>query len=279
MNDISDEMQKNPDGDGLQKKVIEWLDRQGYPLEMYAAKCCRDAGLYAYQSWYYLDKESGQQRETDVFAHTQRVKIGKEKRDFELSFTFECKQSRAKPWVAFVHSDEDAAMSPKAVMAQRITPQYTLSWWMDLTHKAARRNIYPLQSASPTAYSLARASLDRSNEDTAFAALMSVAKASIGIADWLDLAAGGRKKSRPYFCVVIPVLVLDARLFSCRLNNDSDQISVAPIDRCTLQWSNQVNEQHSPTTIIEVVTKESLPTFLDDMNAALAEITDISSKS
>jgi hypothetical protein len=263
----------------LRKKVIEWLDRQGYPLEMYTARCCRDAGLSAYQSWYYFDEESEQQRETDVFGHTKRIAVTRKKRDFELSFTFECKQSRARPWVAFVHGNQDVSMSPRGAMAQRIVPKYTSAWWEDLTQKAGKHNTYPLESTSPTAYSLTRVSFDRSNEDAAYAALMSVAKAALGITYWLDLAAKGDREHKIYFAVVIPVLVLDAPLFSCCLNNENDEVSVNSINRCMLQWGNQISPWQPPTTIIEIVTKQSLPAFLHDMNTALTRIAGLALKS
>jgi hypothetical protein len=241
----------------LEERVIEWLSSQGYPLEMYTAKCCRDAGLDASQSWYYFDEESGNQRETDVYAHTRRVRVtrrAKKTRDFQLSFTFECKQSRARPWVAFVHSNRDTAMGSKAAMSQRIFPKYTEAWWDGLTEKSGTSNVYPLENANPIAHSLVRVSFDRSREDAAFAALMSAAKAAIGIAYWLNQASEAIGESQLYYTVVIPVLVLDAPLFSCHLN-DEDGVSVTPIDGCTLQWNNQVSSE-APTTIVEIVTKQ-----------------------
>jgi hypothetical protein len=124
-------------GSTLEKKVVEWLTGQGYPLEMYTAKCCRDRGFAAYQSWYYFDREKQQQRVTDVYGHTRRVRVNKA-RDFQLSFTFECKQSRARPWVAFVHDNDGNSMSPMAAMAQRFVPEYAGHWWRSLTHKARK---------------------------------------------------------------------------------------------------------------------------------------------
>jgi hypothetical protein len=134
------------------------------------------------------------------------------------------------------------------------------------------------KSTSLTAYSLTRVSFDRSNEDAAYAALMSVAKAAVGITYWLDLVAKAVPEANLYFTVVIPVLVLDAPLFSCRLNNE-DEVSVTPINRCTLQWGHQINPQQSPNTIVEIVTKQSLPNFLHDMDAALARIAKLAMKS
>jgi hypothetical protein len=264
------EMQSNSRRDSLEAKIMEWLDRQGYPLEMYTAKCCRDSGFAAYPSSYFQDTQSGQQRETDVYAHTRRIPVTDKGREFQLSFAFECKQSRAKPWVAFTHTDERNTMHPKAAMAQRIVPEYAFSWWRNLVKKADQNDLYPFGYANPLAHSLVRVSFERSNEDAAYAALMSVTKAAIGIADWLDLGSSAGGDNQLFYTVVSPILVLDTPLFSCHLN-DRNEISIASIDRCTLQWSNQVS-QTSASTIIEIVTKQALPTFLNDAKITLSRI-------
>ncbi len=264
-------------GNPLEKKVAEWLNSQGYPLELYTGRCCRKAGLEASQSWYYRDRESGQQRETDVFAHTRRVPVTEAKRLFQLSFTFECKQSRAKPWVAFVQPDGSGFMGRKAAMVQRIMPVYTQSWWEDLAHKAGRLGEYPFSSANPVAHSLARVSFDKSGDDVAYSALMSVTKAAIGVADWLDLAGRSENVDSPYFTVIIPVLVLDSQLYGCHLDENGDEMVVSPIDHCTMQWRNQVGRM--PTTIVEVVTKDSLPLFLQEMKNASSAVQNLALKS
>lgn len=261
---------KAPDsGASLEKKVVDWLNNQGYPLEMFTERCCREKGLATHQSWYYRDRESGQQRETDVFAHTRRLSVTSDGREFQLSFTFECKQSRSKPWVALVHTDGTYRLGLKAAMVQRIVPEYCEEWWINLAHKAGRHNNYPLDNGNPVGYSLVRVSFDKSDNDLAYAALMSAAKAAIGITDWLDTASKAEKAGSLYFTVVIPVLVLDSPLFSCCLD-DNNEIRVLPIQRCSIQWANQVGAM--PNTIVEVVTKESLPDFLQEMNDAFAQI-------
>lgn len=257
--------------DELKNKVTQWLTGQGYPLEMYAAKCCREAGFNAHQSWYYFDEESRQHRETDVFASGKRITLGS--REFELDMTLECKQSREKPWVAFVQSDDRMPMHPKAIMVQRYMPANTSSWWRALADKAQRFEEYPIKGTSPAAYSLARVTFGSgSNEDVAYSALMSATKAAAGIVYWYDQIGNG-DPSLGYF-LVIPVLVLDAPFFSCCLNDDNELL-VEPISRCTLLWKNRINQKHSPTTIVEIVTRQSLPEFLDDMaktNVAIAKL-------
>ncbi len=273
-------LSSNPSSN-LEKKVVEWLNSQGYPLEMHTAKCCRDAGLTTQPSYYYFDGESGKQRETDVYGYTREMRATKKGRNFQLSFAFECKQSRAKPWVAFTHThmnQDDISLHRATTVVQRICPKYTEDWWLQLATKAIALEIYPLENINPIAHSLVRVSFDKSREDAAFAALMSVAKAATDIAD--TLGQGSKNLSRKVqlaFTIVIPVLVLDAPLFSCHLD-DEDEVSLSPIDRCTLHWSNQVSSESPGITIIEVVTKQSLPNFLNDMNTALEQISDLALK-
>ena len=98
---------------------------------------------------------------------------------------------------------------------------------------------------------------------------MSVTKAALGIADWLDVANSSINSKDQYYTVVIPVLVLDAPLYSCYLDENSE-VSIDSIDRCTMQWRNSIGGM--PNTIIEIITKTSLSDFLQEMGTALLAI-------
>src|SRR5258708_8233762 len=84
--------------DDLHKKVSEWLDKEGFPLEMVVASAFRRAGLWVMQSDYYEDPNEGKQREIDVIAR-QQVLVARDL--LRITFAVECKVSRDKPWVLF----------------------------------------------------------------------------------------------------------------------------------------------------------------------------------
>jgi hypothetical protein len=76
----------------MMPKVKEWLEKQGFLLEMKTAAAFRDAGFEVRQSSHYVDPDTGKSREIDVLARDP---------DFlgivDIQFTIECKASK-KPW-------------------------------------------------------------------------------------------------------------------------------------------------------------------------------------
>jgi hypothetical protein len=56
------------DTEDLSGKVSEWIEGQGYPLEMTVAKTFEQNRFEVIQSEYYKDPESGDCREIDVVA-------------------------------------------------------------------------------------------------------------------------------------------------------------------------------------------------------------------
>jgi hypothetical protein len=80
-------------------KVREWLEKQGFALEMQAASAFRAAGFDVKQSSYYTDAETQKPREIDVQAQL---------RSFsglvDVKFVVECK-SGSKPWVLLCSPD------------------------------------------------------------------------------------------------------------------------------------------------------------------------------
>ena len=85
----------------LEKKIIEWLNSQGYPLEMAVAQLFRNSGFWVIQSDFYEDKESGKKREIDIVAHVSKqsevllpLNFG-----FSVGCCVECKLGKDKPWL------------------------------------------------------------------------------------------------------------------------------------------------------------------------------------
>src|SRR5215211_1155844 len=82
----------------LERKVLAWLEEQGYPLELRTASLLRREGLHVRQSEYYYDEDSRLHREIDVVASCRGGELGA-KTWFDLYLCLECKASPAKPWV------------------------------------------------------------------------------------------------------------------------------------------------------------------------------------
>src|SRR4051812_46473888 len=98
----------------LDSRVADWLDTQGYPLEMRVARAFRASRFRVIQSEYYSDPETKASREIDVIAS---VDARNEDFLFRLTFVVECKMSRDKPWVLFTGTSR--GLADPARVAQR----------------------------------------------------------------------------------------------------------------------------------------------------------------
>jgi hypothetical protein len=84
--------------DSLEKKVEEWLKREGWPFEVRVGREFAKRGWKVRHGEYYRDAKGGGAREIDLIAT-----VGHRGRDYPLNLevVVECKTSRDKPWVGF----------------------------------------------------------------------------------------------------------------------------------------------------------------------------------
>jgi hypothetical protein len=256
---------------GLPAKIREWLNSQGYPLEMQTLQMCREARLDADPSWFYLDKESGDYREADVRTATQEEMSGGSV--LAITAIMECKQSRDKPWIVFTNSGYQGFNRFR--FENRFIPDYMRDWWQALTETIDTHHLpYPLEPKKPMGYALVRA-LATGDKDFAYAALMAVTKAALGAVNDLEERAADHLKRHHeptlYYSLVLPVLVIDAPLYTCTLGDDGEPV-LNESKRCTLNWGNRVSVDQPKSTLIEVVTKQAVPELLEELVAATTDI-------
>ncbi len=79
--------------------VTQWLDEQGFALEMHAAAAFRAAGFTIQQASHYPDPETGKVREIDVLAVDPDALV-----IVDIAFVVECKASK-KPWALLCSPD------------------------------------------------------------------------------------------------------------------------------------------------------------------------------
>jgi hypothetical protein len=238
----------------LEARLANWLQEQGYPLEMRAAAALREQGLEVVQSYYYFDQQAQTHREIDLRASYRMVITRKMMVDVEL--VIECKSSPDKPWVLFL---SPFSMHPTARTSQRFVARVSGSeqWWDRLARSRAVQRAPLLTFGDHPAHALIRASLGKSTEDVAYGALMAVTRAAAGMLDQLNEAS--RDEFRHY-AVVIPIVVLNAPLFTCTTSGDGSLV-LNRVSRGTLLWSNRARLSDSPHTIIPVLTEPELPSL------------------
>jgi hypothetical protein len=194
-------------------KVREWLDTQGFTLEMRTASAFRAAGFQVRQSSLYIDTETGKARDIDVIAIDPDV-LGA----VNIRFIVECKSSN-KPWVllcspytldgynrilaysALSEMARDALIDRVRVSA--VSPQ-ACGGFFDKFPGSRKDGLI--------GYSVRQA---LSNTDVAYAAAATVAKAC----DHFVRGDGVWSKSLSFG---FPVIVIDGPLIRCSLAENGD---------------------------------------------------------
>ncbi len=230
----------------MKAKVLEWLEKSGFPLEMRAASAFREVGFDVRQSSTYSDPETGTGREIDIVASDPDI-IGV----IQISCIIECKATQ-KPWVILLSDDAYAnfnRLHSFAVMSPSAFSALAGSWgrFQHLKPHMARPN--------HGGYSLRQAF--SGDSDPAYAAAVSVLKAC------KDFSNASPKL--PAANVAFPIIVVSAPLFECTLQADGS-LALVEVDSSSFLFLAHIPEATGAS--IRVVRESALPAFARDMKLA-----------
>jgi hypothetical protein len=233
-------------------KVREWLETQGFALEMRTASAFRKAGFDdVRQSSIYVDERTRKPREIDVLAHDMGGNVGRGIVD--IRFFVECKSSK-KPWVLLCSPEvlvynrffTFAAMSEKA---RRALIQH-LHGTTHFGEETLFDRLPWLRKDDLTGYSL-RQALSSSDADVAYAAAAAVSEACANFVNKCD----GERLHQPEFSFAFPVIVIDGPLFRCSLTQNGN-VQLAETEEGEFLFF-----LADFSTCIRVVTSGRLPAF------------------
>jgi len=243
------------EGTGLKAKVGQWLETQGYPLEMQVARAFLKEGFAIRQSEYYEDPETKVARETDVIAHAQALLSGCLIR---ITVCAECKASKEKPWVLL--TSPQCGLAGPAQVVQRAASRLGTKFLASVAHDKRYQALELLRLPDRPGFGVTQAFT--SGNDVAYAACISASKAASGLAAKADIAS---ERQGPVAEILLPVVIIEGRLFECFLDEHGSVI-VNEVAEGTLVWRNQL--VHMPHTIIRIVTLASLTKFVQEFSAA-----------
>jgi hypothetical protein len=232
----------------ITENVREWLEGEGFPLEMRVAAAFRKTGFDVRQSSFYMDPESGKGREIDVIA-TDPDYIGL----VEIHFVVECKSSK-KSWVLL--TSEDVLSNYNRLFALSILSK-------DVVESFANRvgelmDLLPwLRKSSRSGYALRHAFAG--SHDFAYSAAMSVAKACESLVRPLDT-----RYIAP-FILAFPVIVIDTPLFECTLQSDR-QLQLDAVSQGEFLFVARLPNRFG--SCIRVVTEGYVQTFAQEARNA-----------
>jgi len=258
------------DAKSLDAKIIEWLEKSGYPLEMHVAEAFQRLGFSVSQAEYYPD--SDRQREIDVVA-SYNFTVGNT--PIRLSFFVECKTSRDKPWVAFWWRGRlPFGMNPFVSgpgNLRGLKLRRALARVSDMKYPSSPESI---ESDLP-AYGIVQAFKERDDAkgDASYVAVMQACKAAVALTkDEEGLSMGAMLKNRTAL-LGFPVIVLDGRLFEARKDEDEGApvVAVEVPMRGLMVRNPDIGISQSYVT---VVTKAALGAYLERTAEACRNIRD-----
>ncbi len=238
----------------LERRVADWLQSAGYPLEMTVARRMKEVFPRVQQSEFYPHAEGGLSREIDVVATAQRNLDG---RILRVAFPVECKVSKDKPWLVF--TDSSISLAASARITQRAASWLGKKFLRAVAERAPHVGEAGLfRAPRRPGYSVTRAF--ESSSDKSYQALMAVTNAAAGLARGLE----GSVVTAVYF----PLVVIDGPLFEVHLG-ESNQIIVERVEGASLIWRNP--GLGTPHTIVHIATLAGL----EDLAASARETADI----
>jgi len=239
-------------------KVVDWLNSQGYPLEMSVASAFKQHGFYTRISDFYDDFETSSPREIDVTA--QLSFNTKDKTWFQVSCHIECKSTRDKPWLLFISDvtgDELGSLFEYVISSKAYTLFLAQKSGLGKNIESKLNIDYlPIFSAKKIGYGVAQAF--SSGQDVPFKATMSAIKSAVSR---VHKFSGENSNS-----IAFPVIVTEGKLFECYLEPNG-QIRINETNSGLL-LSKFPNPLHT-SPIVSIVTKNSLPDFIIELMATI----------
>jgi hypothetical protein len=252
---MTDKQPQEGSAEPLAERVLDWLEKQGYPLEFRTARAFQDAGFGVRQGTHYRPEE-GPPREIDVIGDV----IAERGESFlRIAYYVECKYTKGRPWV--VLSSRSASMAPSACIAQSQGNDLvrSLLWCL-----AGDRELHQLSlfSTPRVAGFGGQQAFNDKGKDQFYAAMQGA----------IDATQGRLRASEPrsdetieeslgYGHLGLPLIVLDGDLFEASWDESQARMRVEARNHVRLHWQGASKWQMRAT--VDVVTSQGLPEFLD----------------
>jgi len=246
----------------LKHKVLNWINKEGYPLEMKASQLLRKIGFEVGQSIFYMDSDTHDSREIDIVAY-KYFKI----KDSWVTFAFviECKSSLDKPWVAFTSKEERLYPNDFIIHRNANNKGKQILEKISTNDKAKELSLFKLKER--TAYSTVRAFSE--GVDMTYKAMKSATKATYALVE-------KGNNSADVFRFFFPIILTESKLFECYLDEATEQ-NIEEINNIQLVLSNSFDSQRA--NFIDLITldgfEDLMTKYMKDINFIAKEYKDL----
>jgi hypothetical protein len=235
-------------------RVKEWLQKEGYPLEMKAALIFEESGFNVTQGVHYEDLITNKYREIDLVAQIRKATANK---SFEiiLQCIVECKYSKDKPWIIFSTTTGHQQRIIKDIRRGQEGSAYNLISNLSEIKELPKKGI--INGPERTAYGGTLAFKDN-NKDETFPALVKLSEI---------LYSGALTKELPHILIsrdaavfTMGLILVDGSIYDARMIKS--ELDLNKIDFGRLKWGGRGTENN---IIIDIVTFNYLHIYLEKM--------------
>lgn len=237
----------------INSKLMEWLNRHGYQLEMKLGKKMKEANFFTRNSVYYIDQDSNKFREIDVISqykeHTGLLNI---------FFVFECKSSKSNPYVLF--TSEDTLHYRNKLFSFSYNSEESRDFLIEKDDEI--ENIPWLNKEGRIGYNFVQGFKD--NQSDTYQAVTGVLKASKYILNSIRFSDA--------YNFVFPIILVEGELFECYLDVNSET-RFEEIQRGFLLEDISIEDSYSPCIL--VMKYDFLDSFLEEAYKLTEELSNL----
>jgi hypothetical protein len=249
----------------LEIQILDWVQKQGYPLEMKVAhvlRSCQDT--FVEQAAYYVDSKTGELREADVVAAwTGKVsfKSGASKNLYVYA-VIECK-SAGVPWIVFTEPangelGEDFAFGTLPSVGVKTIERSRL-----LSYRVLHSPL--ISGGHNPGYGITQKrdpNKPGGGKDPAYDAVRQVLSATNGVLN------DPKRLQEDSISLAIPVVVTNSPLFECFLGSSGD-IDIKAVSRSSVMMRNDGDLSYSYVRLVSTVALDDFASDLDETAIAI----------
>jgi hypothetical protein len=238
--------------DELMHDVRNWLNQNGYVLEMEVARELMPHCSLVVQGFQFNDPITDKLRETDVFCEWMSTNGDIE---HSIEMVIECKSTTA-PWIAFYGGSKGFQDAP--------FPFRMLGEYADCSVCDDIDVLFSLGpgSEAPIAYSILEKKSAKSDRDLAREAVLAVTSTAVSVTR--DIENDFEKKQRGQVHVgstILPVVVTRSPIFACSLDQ-AGEVNLSRADSC---WVHALHEKHDLSIRVLVINYSAFKTLVTEL--------------
>lgn len=239
----------------MKEKIRDWLNKQGYPLELKIASALQKESLFPTLANYYLDPTSNKSREIDIIGGRNHVTGF-----LNIELVIECKRSAERPWLVLSAENSSDGLGP--LFEYALTSGAARAWLGDINNLEKLSALHWWNWDGPRGVGIIPAFKENNNDD-AFKAIAGAMAASIARKKmWMERTTGA-------LVFVFPIAFLDNELYECKLT-DSGQIEISKIDEAKIYLPMHYGDEIG--TCVHVVTSKRLDYFCKSASRAIDDL-------